>query len=240
MHEREVGWDDLNRTRKNILSKSDWTQLMDSGLTLGCIIEWQAFRAEIRKINSGNYAGPLLGIRALSSLQSKTPTNVYAKEYDGPKNYRTTYDKVELKNYVIDIMREMQPEPTVGPTLDTIDDIPTARKHAQNELESYYRDKIRHVSPPAELTQLYLERLNEAIDLLSNTATVFPLLGILSESLNKSMVDVAASILRSQSNMIHSMAEIEQEYIDSLKLIKKADTIGGLKSALENFHGYRH
>jgi hypothetical protein len=213
-------WIDIDAKRVGLLSKSDWTQLPDSGLSKSCVIEWKVWRGAIRKVNKDIYDKPLVAVVVIKELQDNSPKKVYADDTaqvasDGP----------------------IIPQPKEK-TIDDIRDLPEGKIYGKTKLEVEYRSKILKASPPLELSFLYSERLSQAIDYLSDNGTVFPLLDVLSESLGKSTEEVAVSILKKQTNTINSFATIERGYIECLKDVNKSATMSNIKEALVKFNGY--
>jgi hypothetical protein len=252
---RELPWDDISMARNLLLTRSDWTQLPDSSLSKSCVIAWRLWRREIRKINKEYFNRRLSAVKRLTELKITKPKLEYAKdelyfEKEGP-----IISRIDVKKQILEILAEVRQEDTpqkpiqedtpqkpieapIEDYLDTIDDIKLGRKHAQNEAEAVYRKKIRAKSPAIEINVLYTERLNEAIDFLSGVGSNFPLLELLSVTLDKNLDSVATSILKTHSNTISNFVSIESDYIDVLKQIKEADTIPKLKRILEEYNGH--
>jgi len=217
--------DNIRLTRDIMLTRSDWTQLPDAGLSEKCVLEWRKWRQELRGVNIESESARLPTIALLNKLAESHP--------------KTVYDDPDLKVIDANILGSPPPVEPVGvPILDTITDIKVARKYAQKQLEDVYKRKIGAKSPPPELHTLYTERLNQAVDFLSHAGTSFPLLEILAEGLDKPIKEVAISILNTHRTTINNYMVIEQSYIDALKYIKESSIIADIKQTLEDFDGY--
>jgi hypothetical protein len=254
MRDTKISWSDIDIKRNNLLSKSDWTQLPDSGLSLNCVAEWQIWRKKIRAISKDLYESPLPAVVDLKELQATHPTNEYKSDTSSFERVKATIARVDIRELVSEELEKynisnpthvVEEKPVVKPvevdkpkTIDDIVVLGEAKKYAKGMLESEYRGKILKASPPLELTYLYSERLSQAIDYLSNNGTEFPLLEILAESLSKPLEEVATSILKKQASTINSFATIERTYIECLKSVNKAVTIPEIKEALEKFNGH--
>lgn len=249
MRDEEYKWNDIDKTRIVMLNNSDWTQLPDTNLTNETVQEWQKWRLEIRKVTQKNYDRPIPAILELKKLQISKPDNEYSSGLQTYTRKGPIISRTEITSKIKDVLENMgltsikkSPiEPVELPTediLDTIDDIKVGKEYALRELEAAYLEQIRDSSPPLDLIHLHTERLNQAIDCLSDIGTSFPLLEVLSKNLNKSIKEVATTILKKQNETIKKFANIELNHIECLKKIKESVTISGLKKALEKFNGH--
>lgn len=257
MKEEEANWAGINKRRSILLSQSDWTQLPDTGLTVDCVFAWRDWRHRVRSVNQENYGEILAAIVELEGFGNAKPDldfsghkYTFFERKEGSIYERkegSVYERAELIAMVKDILEEIQspeevPEtlevPETKISLDQITDIKIAKKYVQKELEVSYRMQIKKASPPLESSQLYIERLNQAIDYLAGTGTAFPLLEVLSENLSKNIKDIAVNVLRRHTSMITTFTEIEDRYLKSLKIVEDSDRIEKLKEVLEVFNGY--
>jgi len=252
---RELPWDDISMARNLLLTQSDWTQLPDSSLSKSCVTAWRLWRREVRKIDKEHFNRRLSAVKRLTKLKMTKPKLEYTEdevyfEKEGP-----IISRIDVKRQMLEILAEIEQENTpqepiqentpqesieapIEDYLDTIDDIKLGRKYAQNEAEEAYKKKICAKSPAIEINVLYAERLSEAIDFLSGVGSNFPLLELLSVTLDKNLDSVATSILKTHSNTISNFVSIESDYIDVLKQIKEARTIPKLKRILEEYNGH--
>lgn len=257
MKEEEVNWTVVNKRRSILLSQSDWTQLPDTGLTVECVFTWRDWRHKVRSVNQKNYHDILLAIVELEKFGNTKPDldfsghkYTFFERKEGSIYERkegAVYERAELIAMIKDILEEIQSPEEVSETLevpemkiplDEITDIEIAKKYVQKELEVSYRMRIKKASPPLESSQLYIERLNQAIDYLAGTGTAFPLLEVLSKNLSKNVKDIGVNVLRRHTSMITTFTEIEDQYLKSLKIVQDSDRIEELKEVLEVFNGY--
>lgn len=251
MKEEEVNWTVVNKRRSILLSQSDWTQLPDTGLTVESVFTWRDWRHKVRFVNRRNYPDILTAIVELEKFGKAKPDldfsghkYTFFERKEGSIYERkegAVYERAELIAMIKDILEEIQsPEevPEVKILLDEIMDIEIAKKYVQRELEASYRMQINKASSPLEFSQLYIERLNQAIDYLAGTGTAFPLLEVLSKNLSKNIKDIAVNILRCHTTMITTFTEIEDRYLKSLKIVQDSDRMEELKEVLEVFNGY--
>lgn len=242
MKEDDVKWTDINKSKNLLLSQTDWTQLPDTGLSANSVLEWRKWRDEVRKINQDNYDERIPAVLALKKLKDNHPKNVYTGEKHYFQKNGPVISRIDLKKEIQEILEEMDLEEfkasqvaCEGLSLDDIDDIKIAIKHAQIELDNLYKEKIGQISPPTELNYLYMEKMNECIDYLSETGTSFPLLELLSNNQNKDMNIAAKEFLQQHSKMIGEFVKIEDYYDECLHNINNSDTIDDLKKIIEQF-----
>jgi len=235
MKKEKHNWEDLDSYRSILLSQTNWTQLENAGLGENAKVRWREWRKELTSINRNNYSDIDLAISDLRKLRNSLPELQY------PENTKTiimeSYNQIDrsiIKDMVKDILTELQTEHP----LDLTNNISTAKSIAQKELKSVYKSKIKSVSPPIETFQLYIERLNQAVDLLSDNGTEFPLLAVLSQNMKKDTREIALDILKHHTSMISSFVLIEELYLQSLKALNESDTIHEIESILEKFNGY--
>jgi uncharacterized Zn finger protein len=248
-NDTNIEWSDIRLTRNIMLTQSDWTQIQDSGLTKACVIAWRKWRREVRKINRKRYSNRLSAVSELSKLKENMPKEEYSDseavyfEQDG-----SVISRIDIKAQILEVLAEtttQTPPQTHSEAPEEVlmknaGDIKSAKKHAQNEAENIYKDQIRSKSGAAELSALYAERLNEAIDCLSGTGTSYPLLEVLGEAVNKDIKEVATSVLKTNSNIIQHFVCVERNCIQALKDIKAANTTDQLLDILGKLRGYRY
>lgn len=240
MNEEDLRWDDIEHSRNMLLSKSDWTQLPDSGLSWECVIEWREWRQKVRDVNNENYKKRIPAVTKLQALRTNQPKNVKGTGYSTDDNNAPVFTVAQVEEIVKTLTPEGSKNDSEPFSLDKVSDIKVARKYAQGQLDKAYREKISKVSPPPELNYLYMERLNEAVDFLAESGSYFPMLDTLSENLDKSKDEIATNILKKHTNLIGEYVNIENEYINCLKSIKASTVVSEIKSALEEFDGHRH
>lgn len=238
--EKELEWQPIESRRNVMLSKSDWSQLIDAGLSRRCVVEWRKWRGDLRSVSSEQYPNRLDAIVELRRLRDHQPTVEYAPEDEVAwEQQGDIISKIDLKNAIKEVMLESTP-PVEAPEslteremLNQATDMVIARGIARKVVNTRYHASMKHCSPSPELQTVYNERLSQAIDLLSEVSEIVPLLDVMANALNESVVTVATSVIDKHRDTISKMCTVESDYLHMLKLIQKADTIDDLKEILE-------
>lgn len=244
-----IQWTNINKSRKIMLTQSDWTQLPDSGLSHKCVMQWRNWRKELRTIIEDNFNDVLTAVAEISRMDESNPITEHSDDSVFQQE-GAVISRIDLEGDIIGIINKYYQDkppitpveplesPTGPPTLDSITNVKLARKLAQSEAERAYNKKIKEKSPAIETFVLYTERLNQSIDFLSETGTNFPLLEVLAESLGEPSEDVANTILKTHNNTMAHFLKIERQYIWVLKMIKDSDNIEDMIKLVEDFNGY--
>lgn len=146
--------------------------------------------------------------------------------------------KEAIEDYDLSYKGEFK-DTSIKPSLGHATDIKAGKRLGVSELDAVYRQKLLSASPSYEKTHLYWERLNQALDYRSKTGMDYhPLLETISESLDRSVEDVAAEIVKKHLNMIKDFEKIESDYLSALQTIREADTLETIREAVEKFSGH--
>jgi hypothetical protein len=252
MVKSKVTWNDIDKRRNMLLAQTSWTQLGNGNLTEESVNIWKRWRKELTSVNSNNFE-LAQAVVELERLYKNKPFLEYTEElrevFEQPLTEFDTQgvidalsDKVfgpdSLKKLIREVLSEDKEE---NPLLDDFSVLEEAKDYIVKEIHKSYRFQIGKVSPEPELTQLYIERLNQAIDYLSGVGTSFPLLEVLVDNTGKDIGTVAADTLRSHTDRISSFIDIEDRYLKTLKAVEESDRIDHLREISENFfNGYRY
>lgn len=234
--DKETYWTTIESRRNVLLSKTDWTQLPDAGLTRRCVVEWRKWRHEMRAVNAEVFSDAMDATKEIRRLRDNKPTiersddESVAWEEDGH-----TVDRTDLKRIIEEVFEEIKMEykPKLEPTTDdyfsNLTDIIVARQIARKLVRERYNKVLGNVSPTAQAQAMYNERLSQAIDLLSETSDAVPLLEVMATVLEKTAAEVAESVIDKHRQMINDFCGVEAGYLRTLKKIQEADTIEELK-----------
>lgn len=230
MRNEKQNWRDFDSARAILLSQTNWTQMTNSGLDEKSKVKWQEWRDQLTSISKNDNTVDEAFLK-LTGLRKQLPDLQYP---DNIKNLIITnnVDRETIKDIVKEVLAETDAPPTI------IGDLATSKGIAQKELKKYYRQKIKAVSPPMETFHLYVERLNQAIDYLSNNGKNFPLLEVLCNNTKKTQTEVATDILKTHSVIIAKFVDIDDSYLKALKALNESVTIDELQKVLDNFNGH--
>ncbi len=235
-------WKTIDSRRNVMLSKSDWTQLQDAGLSRRCVIEWRSWRKELRSVQFDSYDNRIdatTEIRRLRDHQPKleySPDEEVAWEQDGAIISRLDLTN-RIKEIILEINMTSQPPqtPSGAALLDSVTDIGIARQIARKLVRERYLIVIGSASPAHELQFMYHERLSQAIDLLSDTSDVVPLLEVMASELDKTPQQVAESVIDKHRQLINVFCSVEAGYLCALKDIQDSDIIDELKEIVTEY-----
>ena len=239
MKNQKLSWADIDKRKSILLGKTNWTQMVDNGLTEETVKSWKVWRDKVTSANHSNYPTPTKALKALENLRENKPDSEYSpqlKDFFFEVNNPKAFELPDIKQLIREVLNE-EKEPNI--LLDDDANLEEAKKYIQKELSSVYASQIRKASPAPELTQLYVERLNQAIDCLAGVGSSYPLLQVLVDNSNKDLKEIATSILKRHTTMITSFVDIEDRYLKTLKAIKESDKIDQLRQISEKFiNGY--
>lgn len=186
MKEDDISWDDIDRARNMLLSKSDWTQLLDAGLTTECVMTWREWRKKVREVTKSKYSERLDAKKALRDLNDNKPPehkgNLDISYLAGQSSTLITRD--HIRDIVEEVLNEhgyeiLERDDTVEKVTGKVEkqvsavDKMTAIK---NELLNVLTEKMNEISPNPVLAIFHMELLNESVDCLSGQGDHFPLL----------------------------------------------------------------
>lgn len=240
MKDEDLSWVDIDKARNMLLSRSDWTQLFDSGLSTECVIEWRKWRSAVRAVTQSSMKERIAAKKRLQELNSNKPDEVKGDlDIRGLLSGTPVVTRENVKSLVEDILHEHGYE-IVEKADDDVVVEPSRRELKDSvcdELHSIYINKIEEISPHPSLSIAYMERLNEAIDCLSEQGMSFPLID--DEAIN--VKEEAAKIVKDHGNLIHRYARITKAY-DNFRFqttVLSVDDIANLPSKLrEELNGY--
>lgn len=66
-------WLSVYSKRNQLLRDSDWTQLLDSNLTIDCIIKWANWRKLVKNVSETTYLEYFNALDTLNSLEQQMP-----------------------------------------------------------------------------------------------------------------------------------------------------------------------
>lgn len=236
----KLTWKDIEERRNLLLAQTNWIQSPHNGLTEESSAEWKRWRTELTSVNKNNFELAAAS-RHLDKLKQSSPNYEYKDHKDFFEGGNTEFlDIPDIVKMIKDLVVENLGEPeenteTENLLLDDFNDLEEAKKYVRRELDKSCRNQIGRASPAPEVSQLYLERLNQAIDFLSGMGTSFPLLQVWVDNSNKSMQEVAEKVVSNHSNMIATFVNIEDRYFKTLKAVKESDTIAQLRQVSEKF-----
>jgi hypothetical protein len=81
-------WAEVFSHRNKLLSNSDWTQVVDSGLTPVCVQQWRDWRKQLKSINRLNFSDRDSAEAHIAKLSKRMPFNVYSAVEDEPEPSR--------------------------------------------------------------------------------------------------------------------------------------------------------
>ena len=245
MEEETLEWKTIDSRRNVMLSKSDWTQLPDCGLSRACVAKWRLWRQELRKVTEEHFHKRRLdATKRLQELRDSQPKTEYAPaeeiawEADGE-----ALNRMDLTNKLKEIMEEINmtsqapQEPSMLELLDQTSDISRGRQIARKAVRDRYNELLGEASPPVATLAMYNERLSQAIDLLSETTEAAPLLDVMAHILERTSKEVAESVIGKHRKMITEFHKLESDYLKALKAIQDADKMDELMRVVMQY-GY--
>ena len=205
-HHEEARWEELDKAKKLMLSRSDWTQLLDSGLTVECILEWRKWRQAVRDVSRSTYDMRIDAKNRLFELNRNKPDEVKG---DGVENFNGVVHRFIDRDTVRKAVGEVLSEQATP--LATVEPPPTPTEEPLNvkeTLRDVYIAKIEDISPHPSLMLAYMERLNQAIDYMAGQGANFPLLD--EDSIDKDTN--ATMIIKAHGELIRRYTKITKAY----------------------------
>jgi|AntRauTorcE11897_2_1112592.scaffolds.fasta_scaffold00046_11 hypothetical protein len=226
MKDTKLTWDSITKARNMFLSRSNWTQLRDSGLSSECVEAWKEWRKQVRDVTKTNHT-EVEAKEILRKLNDEKPREVRTDhDFIGIKYDEYSVDRELVKALVEDVLNEhgyeiMEKEDGVveqenSVTLSEDDRIQAVR----DALYGVYIAKIEEISPHPSLSVAYMERLNQAIDYLSGQGTIFPLI----EEDGIDTQQEASKIVQNHGELIRCYAKVTKAY-ESYQRLAESGTI---------------
>lgn len=218
MNENNIEWDDIDKARNILLTRSDWTQLLDAGLSTECVLEWRKWREEVRKVNRTNYSDRISAKMQIRKLNDNQPTKVKGDLDLASFLSNTSRDFIKkvveevLDEHGYEILDKEKVIDQVESKVEEFDEEETifeVRERITKELYEVFVDKIKSISPDPALSILYIEMLNESIDCLSNLGSYFPMI----ESEDVSTKEHASRNVEQHGKMIIRYKMINNSYL---------------------------
>jgi hypothetical protein len=240
--EHEVEWKTIDGRRNIMLSQSDWTQLIDAELTRTCVAAWRTWRRKVRDVSAGKHPNRLGATAELRHLRDNRPS-IESVEYDEilVEQSDVPLSIFDLKNTIKEVILELDEatqahvEPPVAYLIEVATDMVIARSIARKAVNIRYHANMESCSPAPEMQTVYNERLNQAVDLLSEVSEVVPLLEVMAEALDETVTTVAMSVLNKHRHTINDMCDVEVHYLQILKKIQESVTVTDLKEIVAQY-----
>jgi hypothetical protein len=241
MEDKELEWKTISSRRNVLLSRSDWTQLLDSGLTSACVVAWRKWRSELRNVRSHIYDSRLDATAEIRRLRDTQPEMQYSEtdamiwDQNVASLSYTDLTKIVKDIYEDHIITEAAQEPSTDDYLSDVEDITFGRSVAREVIIARYNDIIGNVSPASTTQILYMERLQQAIDLLSDVSDTVPLLEVTGKILGEDIVQVAQNVINVHNTYISKICMIEGTYMHTMEKINGAETLDELRVIMESY-----
>ena len=240
---KELDWEAIENRRNLMLVKSDWTQLPDADLSANCVSKWRKWRRELRQVRIDQYEKRIDATMELNHLSDNQPVNDYNLDtYDNLwEKEGAIVNRLDLTTRIKDILEEigmlrgeMPPiEPTESPSetvsLDDAKDIQEARKIASGLIHEAHDVVLSGISPPLAQQTLYSERLSQAIDLLTGSSTIVPLLEVIGKHSNIDTNTIAKNTISKHRDIITALCIEEGKFLSTLVEIGNVDNIDKLR-----------
>mgnify|MGYP003647542952 CR=1 FL=1 len=240
--ETEVEWKTIDGRRNIMLSQSDWTQLIDAELSRMCVAAWRAWRREVRGVCVDRHPNRLDATTELRRLRDNQPSienapydEILVEQSDVP------ISKLDLKHTIKEIILELDEaveapvEPSEACLLELATDMVISRSIARKAVNIRYHANMEVCSPAPEMQTVYNERLNQAVDFLSEVSEVVPLLEVMADALDETVTTVATSVLNKHRHTINDMCAVEAHYLQTLKRIQESVTVADLKEIIAQY-----
>lgn len=235
MSEQDYKWEEIEKTRNSMLTKSDWTQIPDVNLDYSCILEWRKWRTQLRKVDRVNFGDheKSKALSLLKELNENKPAIVYSKT----EKHGNTVNRSEVYEIVTELMEKSMRDKQ-EPTIDDCATLEEAKEFAMSKLDKMLDEKLEECSPAKPHTFSYYEKVQEAIDYFSKSGTKFPLLENMAEADGSTLENVATRWLKLHNKAISEILKVEKGYFNALKRAEKAVTIQELRDIIEEYNGY--
>lgn len=232
MNEDNTTWEDIDKAKNMLLTRSDWTQLPDSQLTKDSVMKFRSWRQYVREVTESKFKERIPAKIRLQELMRNRPNEQKidnnSENSENIENYLDVqYDSLHIKKLVKEILENELKKKTIitsEPECESVSKI-------EKSIKDIYLSKIKEIAPDSALSYMYSEKLNQAIDCLCDQGSKYPLL----ECYGLDVTEVAKDTLNDHRQMINRFAKVERCFIVCTASIKECSSIEEMKIYVQDF-----